>query len=59
MICHNHKSNAFGIELVMQLGNGHCKTRMLNLGKKFIDLGSLGKRPPFFLENGEFLLHGI
>ena len=59
MIHYNHKSNAFSVKLVMQLCDGHCETGMLNLGEKFVDLGSFGKRLPFFLENGEHLLHGV
>ena len=60
MICHNHKSNTFGIELVMQLGNGHHKTGMLNLSKKFVDFDLLSKMLLFFfLKQCEHLLHGI
>ena len=48
VICHDQESNTFHVELEMQLGYGSHKTRMLDLGKKFINLGTLSKRLPFF-----------
>ena len=59
MICCNHKSKAFGIKFITQLGNGNHKTGMLDLGKKFINLGTLSPRFPFFLKDGEHLLQRI
>ena len=59
MIHHDCKSNAFSTELIMQLGDGCHKTRMLDLGKKFINLGMLSKRLPFFIKDGEHLLQRI
>ena len=52
--------NAFSVKLIMQLGDGRCEIRLLDLGKELVNLGSFSESFPFFLkEDCEHLLHRI